>query len=89
YTSKDASKQLLLLAVLSSHLLSNQIKLGKVPVMDTNQFNLKWTDHGQSVMKWIDYFAVSGKFTDVSLVAEGKLINVHRNILAACSPMLE
>ncbi|XP_065558864.1 zinc finger and BTB domain-containing protein 17-like isoform X16 [Artemia franciscana] len=53
--------------------------------MGSQEFCLKWNNHHMTLVSVLDRLLSSETLVDVTLVAEGKSIRVHRVVLAACS----
>ncbi|XP_065584106.1 longitudinals lacking protein, isoforms F/I/K/T-like isoform X2 [Artemia franciscana] len=53
--------------------------------MNSQEFCLKWDMHHRTLISIFEELLVNETFVDVTLVAEGKSIRVHKVVLAACS----
>ena len=57
--------------------------------MDTNVYNLIWQSYPDHLREMMQNMMQADNFTDVTIVTDDKkLIKAHRNILSACSPVL-
>lgn len=56
---------------------------------EATEFFLKWNSHHNVIVAVLDTLLTNQKLCDVTLVAEGKRINVHRVVLFACSSYFE
>ena len=57
--------------------------------MDTNVYNLIWQSYPDHLREMMQNMMQADNFTDVTLVTDDKKsIKAHRNILSACSPVL-
>ena len=57
--------------------------------MDTNVYNLIWQSYPNHLREMMQNMMQADNFTDVTLVTDDKKsIKAHRNILSACSPVL-
>ena len=58
-------------------------------VSRVQDFNLRWSNHHNTLVTVLDKLLENGTFVDVILAAEGKFIKVHRIVLCACSQYFE